>query len=182
MITQNSLLLDAEGGNLGEAGRLDPPHAAVQSGGPSPSLDADLGARSDLNGIAGENVDCNLEIGRIAQLGQGRADGNGRFALLEDLQNAPIDRRQHGKALAGAVFSAAFQRRASLLASVFGGVMSAAGSGEFSLGRLERECVALELSYGGDALLAQLGRPVESGPGFGVQHARPLLQGHRLLD
>lgn len=111
----DALLLDAEGRHLGDRCRRDAiDHRAER--GAAPALDRGRIAGADRHGVARQQVDRDLEVGRIPQLQQRRAGERHLFALGHHRQHLSGGRGLDLDAVAGLGRALALdQRRAGAL-------------------------------------------------------------------
>ncbi len=123
----DSLLLDAERRDLGEGGRVDPPHRGLERLAAAPVGDQRLGAGMDAHRIGREQVDDDLEPGRVADIGDLGAGLHGLRALGVDGEHDAVDGRDEVDAAA-----------ALHVAAGVGLDQPCLGAGEFCLAQLDR--------------------------------------------
>ncbi len=87
----DALLLDAERGDLGEAGQLDAADAAVQRLLAAPAFDEHGATRVNRDGVGREHVGDDLEVGRIAHVEQRLAGGHDGLALVMAREDDALD-------------------------------------------------------------------------------------------
>ena len=87
------LLVDAERRHLGEAARLDAPHAGGQDALTTPAAHRDGSARLHFHRIGRQQLDDDLHVAGIADLEQRRTGQHHLLALVQTLQDAPARRR-----------------------------------------------------------------------------------------
>ena len=92
----DALLFDAQRRDLGEGGRLDAPHTALEHAGTAPALDAHRRARRRAQGVGGEQLGHHLEPCGVADLEQRRAQRHDALAGLQHAQHAASHRRALG--------------------------------------------------------------------------------------
>jgi len=92
-VDPDALLVDAEGGNLGEGGGLDAPDVGLEGLLAAPVLEADEMAGPDADGVSGEHIDADLKVLGVADLKDALSGADDGAGLLEAAQDDAVDGR-----------------------------------------------------------------------------------------
>ena len=126
----DALLLDAKRGDSGEGGGFEKADSCVEGLVAAPAIDDHPGTRIDLHRIGREDLDDQFEVGRIADLKEGRASREDALAHLVQRQDAPGDRRTERQARLFAQAKTAHHRKQGSPGDIdLGGSGERAGTG-----------------------------------------------------
>ena len=90
-LTRCSSIPSAE--TLVKPNRFDEPNSALERLIAAPAVDDHALTCLHLDGVGGQEIDCDLEVARVADLDHGRAGFDDALALLQQLQHLAVDRR-----------------------------------------------------------------------------------------